>query len=69
MQIVSNGDNLHEMSNPDSVKNKKHIINLSSAESAQRVVKVSQSMGKMSAKAAYNKVFLQTHLYISYLPI
>ena len=40
MQIVSNGDNLHEMSNPVSGKNKKNIINLSSAEYAQRVVKV-----------------------------
>ena len=26
MQIVSNGDNLHEMSNPVSGKNKKHIL-------------------------------------------
>ena len=34
------GDNLHEMSDPVYVKNKKNIINLSSAENAQRVVKV-----------------------------
>ena len=40
MQIVSSGDNLHEMSNPVTGKNKKNIINLSSAENAQRVVKV-----------------------------
>ena len=40
MQIVSNGDNLHEMSNLFSGKNKKHIVNLLSAEFAQRVVKV-----------------------------
>ena len=38
MQIVSNGDNLHEMSNP--VFWGKNIINLLSAEFAQRVVKV-----------------------------
>ena len=43
MQIVSNGDNLHEMSNPIflfSGKNQKSIINLSSAELAERVIKV-----------------------------
>ena len=34
------GDNLHEMSDPVYAKNKKNIINLSSAENAQRVVKV-----------------------------
>ena len=39
MQIVSLGDNLHEMSNPVLGKNKKNIIDLSSAETAQRVVK------------------------------
>ena len=42
MQIVSNGDNLFEPSNPVAGKNKKTIINLSSAEYAQRVVKVKQ---------------------------
>ena len=40
MQIVSNGDNLYEMSNPFSGKN---IINMSSAELAKRVVKVTDS--------------------------
>ena len=39
MQIVSNGDNLHEMSNPVFWENKKNIINLSSAELAQKSVK------------------------------
>ena len=40
MQIVSSGDNLHEMSYPVSEKkNKKNIINLSSAEFVQSVVK------------------------------
>ena len=41
MQIISNGDNLHELSNPFffSGKNKKkNVINLLSAELAQRVV-------------------------------
>ena len=42
MQIVSSGDNLHEMTKPIFWKNKekKNIINLSAAEFAQRVVKV-----------------------------
>ena len=35
-----NGDNLHETSNPVFRRNKKNIFNLSSAELAQRVVKV-----------------------------
>ena len=34
MQIVSNAGNLHEISNPISGKNKKNIINLSTAEFA-----------------------------------
>ena len=41
MQIVSNGDNLHEMSKSCCLgKNKKITINLPSAEFAHRVVKV-----------------------------
>ena len=40
MQIVSDGGNLHEMPNPVFWENKKNAINLSSAEIAQRVVKV-----------------------------
>ena len=40
MQIVSIGDNLHEMSNAVFRKNKKNITKLSSAELAKRVVKV-----------------------------
>ena len=40
MQNVSNGDNLHELSNPVYGENKKNIINLSAAELAQKVVKV-----------------------------
>ena len=35
MQIVSLGDNLHEMSSLFSGKNKKNIVNLSPAEPAQ----------------------------------
>ena len=38
MQIVSNGDNLHEISNPVFMENKRNIINLSSAEFVWRVV-------------------------------
>ena len=40
MQIVSNGNNLREMSNLLPGKKRKNIINLSSVELAQRVVKV-----------------------------
>ena len=40
MQIVSNGENLHEMSKPVFWENKENIINLSPAELAQRVIKV-----------------------------
>ena len=40
MQIVHNGDSLHEMSNLFSGKNKKNIINLSFVELAQIVVEV-----------------------------
>ena len=40
MQIISNGDNWHEMSNPFFWENKKNIVPLSSAELAKRVVKV-----------------------------
>ena len=43
MQIASNGDNLYEMSDLISGKNKKNITNLSSAELAQRVVKVNSN--------------------------
>ena len=43
MQIVSNGDNLHEMSDPVFWKN---IINLLSAEFAQRVVMVKEVWNK-----------------------
>ena len=40
MQIVSLEDNLHEMSKIFSGKNTKNIVNLSSAELAQKVEKV-----------------------------
>ena len=40
MQIVFNGDNLHEMLNPVSGKNKKNNTNLSSAILAQGMLKV-----------------------------
>ena len=48
MHIVSNGDNLHEMSNPIFLgKNKKNITNFSSAELAKRVEKMIQSIAEM----------------------
>ena len=43
MQIVSSGDDLHEMLNPVFWKNKKNIIILSSAVLAKRVVKIKQN--------------------------
>ena len=52
MQIVSTGDNLHEMSK-FSGKNKKNI-NLSSAELAQRTVKEKQSKGTMIGLPIYH---------------
>ena len=42
MQIVSFGDNLHEMEKLILWESKKNIINLSSAEFAQRAVKVNK---------------------------
>ena len=44
MQIVSNGDSLREMSNPDLWENKKTVTNLSSAKYSQRVEKVKETM-------------------------
>ena len=48
MQIVLSGDNLHETSKPiffseKKKKKKKNIVNLSTAELTQRVVKVKQT--------------------------
>ena len=40
MQVVSNGDNLHEISNPVFWEKEEKNINLSSAELAQWMVKV-----------------------------
>ena len=40
MQIVSTGDNLHEMSKLVYLEKNKNMINLLSAEFAQKVVKV-----------------------------
>ena len=44
MQIVFLGDNFHGMSKPISGKKNIYIINLSSAEFAQKVVKVKYLM-------------------------
>ena len=43
MQIVSLGDNLHEMVNPIFWENDSNIISLSSAELAQGVVMVNKN--------------------------
>ena len=43
MQIVFLGDNLHEMSKPIYLENKKTITNLSFDELVQKVVKVNQT--------------------------
>ena len=43
MQMLSNRDNLHEMSNLVFWENKKNVINMSAAELAPRVVKVNRS--------------------------
>ena len=40
MQIVSNGDNLLEISNPVFWEKSEKLTNMSSAELAQRVIKV-----------------------------
>ena len=44
MQIVSIGDNLHEKSKHIFLENKKDVINLSSAELAQRMARVKINM-------------------------
>ena len=49
MQTDSSGDSLHEMSILFSGKNKKNI-NLSSAELAQRVLRVKQAESKQNCK-------------------
>ena len=48
MQIVSNGDNLHEMLYPVFWKNKKNIMNLLSAEYAQRAAEYAQRVVKVN---------------------
>ena len=48
MQIVSLGDNLHEMSKPAFWEKKKNIISLSFAECTQTVVKVNMDGFKES---------------------
>ena len=60
MQIVSNRDNLHKMSDPVFLKKKKikkkNIINVLSAELAQRVVKYYASYKYIFPKI-WNEVF------------
>ena len=51
MQIVSSGDNLHEISKPIFWKKSENIIDLSSAELALRVVKVKKCYNNLPKKA------------------
>ena len=46
MPIVSNEDNLHEMSNPVFWENKKNVMNMSSAESLLRVLCIKMADGR-----------------------
>ena len=71
MQIVSLGENLHEMSNPVLWKNKKSIINLSSAENAQKVVKVNIYLFVIYVYFILQKVALQFPLSgeVSFEPV
>ena len=62
MQILSNGDNLHEISNPVFCENKKNIIRLSSAELTHRVVKT----GLRFPQNSYN-IFLQASIVVTRL--
>ena len=74
MQIVSNGDNLHEMSNPVFSGNKKNVSSLSSAELAQRVVKVnslpnfylSQNLSFLLLAEVPKKLLAAWHAYSVY---
>ena len=50
MQIVSLGNNLHDMSSLYYGKNKNSTVNLSSAELAQRVEKVKEIVGTFVRK-------------------
>ena len=52
MQTVSNGDSLHEMSNPVFwEKQEKNIANLLSAELALRVIKVKEVLSRITYSA------------------
>ena len=55
MQIVSEEDNLHEMSNPIFWENKKNLIYLSSAESAHHMISV---ISKKKTKEVFRFFFL-----------
>ena len=57
MQIVSLGDNLHEMSKPTLGENKKNI-NLSSAELAKGVVMVKRPSPDKTCLSVLNNVIL-----------
>ena len=52
-----NGDNLHEVSNPVARKNKKNIINLSSAEFSHRAVMVKVISAFYVFMEIYHEIF------------
>ena len=56
MQIVSSGDNLHEMSNLISGKNKKNIIDTSSALFAYSVLMVKGQMMEIKCLSVNTKL-------------
>ena len=61
MQI---GDRSHEMSNPILRKNKKSLINLSSAESAHSVVSNNSQMFVRKKKVLQNYAFPEQWIYL-----
>ena len=67
MQIVSNGDNLHEMTNPDLWETKKNIINLSFAKHSQRVVKVKETMLLLQIDRLLNKMKIVCPFFLKHI--
>ena len=68
MQIVSTGDNLHEMLNPVGwEKFEKHHQNLSSTELAQRVIKVNRNEYTIKGNNPAIKIFTSLLVWGFYL--
>ena len=64
MQTAPNGDNLHEVSNPVSRKNKKKIINLSSGEFSQRAVMVKVTSAFYVLHQFYDPCWVWKHSFM-----